>query len=342
MRTEIGSEFWSALRLNEINGLFPEETVWFQSGRSALSYIIADIMCKYNVKTVGMPSWCCESMIRPFVANGLEICFYDVYVDETNAFIQNVNSAFHCDVLLLMDYFGFGQGSEVPEYKGIVIRDITHSLLGMHSRKADYCFGSLRKWCGIATGGFAYSTKEWSDCNIICPADSHYVELRKCAMEKKAGYIKGFYNDKGYLDIYRQAEQYLEKISDAGIFGASLEDVESAQRIDVCEMRERRRRNAKVLMEELKDIILFSELDFDDCPLFVPIVVPKENRAGLRNKLIEKEIYCPIHWPLSALHQINAVAQDIYEREISLVCDQRYEAKDMERLAYEIKKYLGV
>lgn len=342
MRTEIGSEFWNVPVTDERNKLFPEETLWFQSGRSALSYIIADIMHKHNVETVGMPSWCCESMIRPFAVSGLKVCFYDVFVDKMNTFVQRVDSVFDCDVILLMDYFGFCKSPDVSGYKGIVIKDITHSIFGTRSKEADYCFGSLRKWCGIKTGGFAYAKEKWSSNNIIRQVDLHYVELRKNAMVKKADYISGIHNDKEYLNIYQQAEQYLEDNSDMCILGADKTDIELAQKIDVQKVKECRRQNARVLLEELKDIVMFSELDSSDCPLFVPIIVPKRNRTELRNELIKKEIYCPVHWPLSHFHQISAVATDVYESEISLVCDQRYGVSDMERLAQEIKNYFGV
>ena len=64
-----------------------------------------------------------------------------------------------------------------------------------------------------------------------------------------------------------------------------------------------------------------------DCPLFVPIVVSK-NRNKVRQKLIEHKIYCPVHWP----HPNVACESNLYDLELSLVCDQRYTERDMERI----------
>ena len=74
----------------------------------------------------------------------------------------------------------------------------------------------------------------------------------------------------------------------------------------------------------------------NDCPLFVPILY--KNRNELREYLIKKEIYCPIHWPKP--FKENEISNLLYEKEISLVCDQRYTADDMKRIVKEIKGFI--
>lgn len=102
--------------------------------------------------------------------------------------------------------------------------------------------------------------------------------------------------------------------------------------LDVDLIKEHRRRNAKMLMDAFKDLLLFPEMRDMDCPMFVPIMVPDGKREELRKYLIEKEIYCPIHWPLSEYHKENMKKDKIYQSELSLVCDQRYDADDMRRM----------
>ena len=65
-----------------------------------------------------------------------------------------------------------------------------------------------------------------------------------------------------------------------------------------------------------------------DCPLFVPIVIAKEKRNAIRKKLIDNQIYCPVHWP----HPNAECQSNLYEMELSLVCDQRYNGDDMKRI----------
>lgn len=65
----------------------------------------------------------------------------------------------------------------------MVIRDITHSIFSKEYHDADYYFGSLRKWAGFKTGGFAYG--EWKKSLDIASYDKQYVSLRTEAMKKK-------------------------------------------------------------------------------------------------------------------------------------------------------------
>ena len=44
--------------------------------------------------------------------------------------------------------------------------------------------------------------------------------------------------------------------------------------------------------------------------------------------MIERKIYCPIHWP-----EVKGTNAGIRENELSLVCDQRYDARDMNYMA---------
>ena len=73
--------------------------------------------------------------------------------------------------------------------------------------------------------------------------------------------------------------------------------------------------------------------------MFVPIFVPKNRRNELKQYLINNEIYCPIHWPVSKFHQLDDKTQYIYENELSLVCDQRYIEEDMYRMVKTIKQF---
>lgn len=332
MKREIGSEFWDVPIIYGGNDLFPESTQWFLSGRSALQAIIKELK---DCHTVAMPSWCCDSMVKPFVDAGYEIHFYPVYFDQ--GLVQEIN--YDADVLFLMDYFGYS--ATVPNlsaYKGIVIRDVTHSLLSKFYTDADYYFGSLRKWCGVWTGGYAW-TRDGHKLMMGSSDDHGYVELRKQAMQQKAEYISGNRTDKDYLKIFDAAEEALERV---GIAPADRRDVELAGKLDVECIRTKRRSNAKVLRRAFPDWLIFPEMADTDCPMFVPVLVPDGKRNDLRRHLINNEIYCPIHWPVSEYHKLNARTEIIYQNELSLVCDQRYTEEDMYRMVETIKAFMEV
>lgn len=331
MNREIGSEFWDVPTIDQQNKLFPEFAQWFLSGRSALQAIITDLG---EARSVSLPSWCCDSMIKPFADAGLEIHFYPVYWSE-GRLIQEWS--FDCDVLFLIDYFGYtGAIPDLSGFKGTVVRDVTHSIFSTTYSDADYYFGSLRKWCGVWTGGYAWA-KDGHRLETMEQNNQGYTELRMRAMAEKTEYISGGREDKGYLRIFEEAEETLEHV---GIVRAADRDIGLAQRLDVEEIRKRRRVNAEVLRKTFPDWLIFPHLSSADTPMFVPISVPDGKRDILRRHLIKNEIYCPVHWPVSEYHKLDERTAYIYQNELSLVCDQRYTEDDMYRMVETIKEYM--
>lgn len=354
---EIGSEFWDVPTCDDENNLFPENAEWFLSGRSALRAIIRDIeknrarnvesprslRSTKSVSHVALPSWCCDSIIKPFLDARIEVLFYSVYF--ANDLIQDIR--FDCDILLLMDYFGYSsQPPNLSDYEGVVIRDVTHSIFSNTYSDADYYFGSLRKWCGFWTGGFAWTRDKHS--LLLTPSQeiesgehtkifvNDYVTFREKAMKVKERYINGLEAKKDYLAIFNEAEMYLEESVD--VLPSTERDIQLAKRLNTDNIKKQRRANAYVLMENLpREWLIFPKMKDTDCPMFVPILVPHRNE--LKTYLIENEIYCPVHWPMSEFHgNLDEGTAFLYENEISLVCDQRYGEEDMERAIKIIKR----
>lgn len=323
---EIGSEFWKIPVTKNMNTLFPKSTKWFLSGRNALTAIIREIKKSIKMHTVAVPSWCCDSMIVPFLQEGVEVHFYPVYYRE--GLVQEINE--NCDVLFLMDYFGYT--TNLTSSHPCTIRDVTHSLFSHQYDDAKYYFGSLRKWCGTKTGGYA-----WGIEPIFDGKEKRYIELRTVAMCKKEDYITGKINNKDYLKIYEKAEKRLDEIS--GVYCAFQDDVTAACHLDTTSIRVQRRKNARVLMNAFTDQLIFPSLFMEDCPLFVPILVPDEKRDNLRRYLIRHDIYCPVHWPVSKYHKLMERELYIYQNELSLVCDQRYTEEDMYRIVEVIENF---
>ena len=336
MLNEIGSEFWNVPTTNRVHNFLLSSIQWFLSGRSALQAIITEL--KYK-KTVAMPSWCCDSMVKPFLDAGINVHFYPVYYK--HGLIQELQ--FNCDILYIMDYFGYsGTKLDLSCYNGTVIRDVTHSIFSKSYSDSDYYYGSLRKWCGVWTGGYAWAQDGYQ---MMIPAgdDCGYTALRKKAMEMKSNYISDTFDykdnirKKKYLSIYSEAEEILENIE---IAPASERDIVLAYELDIDFIKERRRTNALILMNELSEQLMFPFLEKDDCPLFVPILVPYGKRDDLRRYLIQHDIYCPVHWPVSQYHKlVDDKVEFIYKNELSLICDQRYTEEDMFRIVDTIRDF---
>ena len=327
---EIGSEFWDVPLGKTCNQIFPISTQWYISGRSALQAIIMEIE---DFHTVALPSWCCDSIIQPFIDAGKEIHFYPVYWKD--GLIQEID--LNRDVLFIMDYFGYtNQTIDLSGYRGTVVRDVTHSIFSFTYLDADYYFGSLRKWCGVWTGGYAWTRNEHK-LPIGEKDDGPYAALRNMAMNMKRNYIEGN-GDKGYLKFFEDAEDCLENI---GVAPAEDRDIKLALKLDIEGTRRARRTNAEVLRKAFPDWLVFPEMRDSDCPMFVPVFVPDGKRDALRRYLIEHEIYCPVHWPASEYHKLDEKTEYLYKNELSLVCDQRYAVEDMNRMVEMIHEFIG-
>ena len=335
MQTEIGSEFWDIPLTEKENHIFDKAT-WFVSGRAAFRSILKQIKIENAVLKplkVALPSYLCESMIEPLIKENVEYKFYSVSFKD-GFFRCNYSNIDDCNIILVIDYFGYETlASDYPRFGKIVIRDLTHSIFVKDYTDADYYFGSLRKWAGFLCGGFAWK----NEGRLFEPAEAlnDYVALRKRAMDLKKDYITKKIDSKDYLNLYHNAEGLLENCD---IAISDSEGIKKAKHLDIEFIKVTRRNNAAVLIDGLADICLITSLNPNDCPLFVPIVI--DEREKFRKYLIDRNIYCPIHW-LKPYKDKNE-SDDLYERELSLVCDQRYSINDMKKIVSTVKEFMEI
>lgn len=352
---EIGSEFsMPNLSLKPIENSVYEmisslgnDRKFLFSGRTAIDYILQDI--ESNLDSVYMPSYCCDSMLQPFVDRGIEIVFYSVFFEQGEVKYE-IDYTKQVDLFFGMSYFGF-QCSNMDEImrafrmkKVLVIEDITHRLFSKfsHCEAADYLVASIRKWLPIATGGVAMKIeKTFKDYKLNEPS-KELIEKKSKAMKLKKEYLASENIEeivkKQYLNLFAEFNRGLNsKYKNIAIDFLSESILKC---IDVSELRKTRVQNAKYIYENLKDSntieLMFKVLNLEtDCPLFVPIKVDNKVRHKLKSFLIANSIYCPVHWPISNMVDSNSVNINIYEQEFSLICDQRYEILDME---YQLNK----
>lgn len=368
---EIGSEFWKSGKQH-----IQQNETFYLVGRTALDAIIKDVVKSYNITSALLPSYCCHTMIEPFLINGINVRFYDVYVNKYNALIADIPSPRKSEMLYIMKYFGDtelcyeGEGKSLSGWTTSV-EDLTHScfskeafhvgdsveyttgysenayLMGRSSAEyvaPDYWFTSYRKWFGVA--GIAVAGKR----NGKLPEPRRgqnrvYSVLRNQAFSLKQQYIDGkSVKKQEFLDIFRQTERLLGE--DYRDFGVGYEEIYDLFRFmdGIEDVHCKRRGNANILIDGLagvEGIKVF--VDFQDdkkCPLFVPVIVEGGMRDSLRNYLVSKDIYCPVHWPLWDQHEgLSERAVKLYEQELSIVCDQRYDGDDMERTIQLVKGY---
>lgn len=342
---EIGSEFWTA----EITAAYSKNTKTYLSGRTALTAIILDLKAR-GAKSVLLPAFCCQSMIEPFLRQGMKINFYPVWKNESRLTFS-LEKVFGFDAVLLVNFFGFMSlemqaAIEVCQNAGkITILDLTHAVFSDEKKySADYLFGSYRKWTGIE-GGFASGrfqdrlfSWEWNEIG------SKYLMLRNEARLTKTEFVAGGYRDnrlrEKHLALFEQAEDLLDR---EYLCDTDEKNKEQLNRLDSDYIIKKRRENAATIYTAFSQLErclpVFSEYAADDVPLTVPILVMDGHRDSLRAFLRERGVFCPIHWPLSPLHKVEQETMKLYREELSLVCDQRYNVADMERMMEIVKQW---
>lgn len=316
------------------------------SGRSALGQIIDDILIKKKVDKAYLPAYSCISMVLPFIRRKISVEFYEVdYKDDRLRVDIQLNPEY--DIFFFMQYFGETTNrreyskalSYCKEHDISVIENITHSLLGdrRFRYEPDYSFASLRKWFAIPSGGIAYKTGDFFAQEATFSSDVE-VRMQLEAMQMKTQYLKGEIDEK---------EKFLRRMKD---FEVSLADFDSDLTMDsfslvflklrsIDEVKEQRKKNARYLFDQLRSVenikFLMPFPNFDtETPLFVPLVIDKDKRDQLRDYLADHDVYLPVHWPRHF-----GLAVGLKDRELSLVCDQRYTPQDMEYMVSLIKNW---
>lgn len=347
MGREIGSEFW--IGKNETNDTDIEIPYWLKrfgnviltsSGRGAISLILDQI--DPRVKKVLLPSYVCDSVIIPFEKAGYELIYYDLdeHLTPQNIEIENVDIG----VFFHMGYFGFPTNEKLVDLISklrskfvVIVEDVTHTLFSNYPRliKNDFVIGSIRKWFGLPSGGFLASDK--INYDKLADPPSEFIDLRVASLYLKFEYSRTMnksLKDK-YLEGFRKAEQMLDE--DSLFYRIDRLSEKIIRDIDFKFIEKTRRSNFEFLLKHLKEVrgieLIFKNIKNDVIPMFFPIYV-NHHRDKLRSDLIAKEIFCPIHWPISNQLEdcLSSTTKNIYDSILSIPCDQRYGINDMKRI----------
>lgn len=337
---EIGSEYWlEDNKIEQQKVKNDNKKVFLLSGRTAIDYALNTIQHSKKINKVYFPSYCCQSMIDPFIERNIDIDFYTVSFKK-GQLIYEIDCEKECDIFFAMNYFGFSQyGMDyfIEKFKNknvCVIEDMTHSLLSerKYNKNSDFIVASLRKWFPIMSGGVLINnTSKHLDTSKL-QDNKKYIKLKEHAMIEKKKYITNEKQDnkEEFLKEFSKTEEILNE--DYKNYSMDKKSYSILNSIDINEVIKKRRNNAKVIYEYLKNqnkIEYLKNINLkEDTPLFVPIFLNNQKRNELKIKLIENNIYFANHWEIPK--QLKEKCQkDIYNLELSLICDQRYTTTDI-------------
>ncbi|MEG1790801.1 MAG: sugar transferase [Clostridia bacterium] len=346
MEKEIGSSFVFGAE-NKGNGLRvvtdKKNLTLVNSGRNAIKVVLQ----QEKVKKAFIPIFTCESVIKAFVDEGIEIEYYDVdkQLNIKKGLYKKISLQKNKSIVYLQNYFCSynldGVKKKLKKYKNVVVvEDITHSMLD--NRKfvnADYYVGSIRKWAGVWEGGIVFSN---SDIVIETASDNCLVDkLTNVAALQKEYYLNGKLEIK---KIFREKLSDIEHIFDfketQSIAQQTKQLMECVDFENIAKIRKENYYNLGLMLTEFNVVKPIFEIDVGkSVPLYFPVYA--DDREKLQKYFCENKIYCPIIWPKSnfAVENCNSEADYIYKHILCFPIDQRYNIDDMKKIFKVLEEY---
>lgn len=347
--------FFSFEMLNEeennfFENLYPIEgdIRYLMSGRCAIYYALEDLKLTDKKQVAYVPIYTCETVLDPFIKAGYQLIFYGIDRDMRPIFDYSLIDKI--SVISICGYYGFCNYDrnfvKICSDRGVkVIEDATHSIFSSDGINpyCDYVVGSLRKWIGVPSGGFAIKTTGKFSLSLIEPDETH-LAMRSNSMTVKKNILKNpsKYNDQELIDansIFWDAELMLRKIFDS--YRSDEQSVFIMKHFDVQSLIEKRRSNYQYLLDNIAHNarleIIFPVLPKETVPSHFTIYA--KDRNTIQKFLMENGVQTTAYWPKGPL--INLDGHDdaayIYDHVLSIPCDQRYDLKDMQYICDLLK-----
>ena len=345
--TVVGGDF-------SIDELFDSyETI--ATGRSGLKLILDTLRGDMN-PTALLPSYLCGSILQAFQACNISVSFYRVRSD-LSIDIEDLVRQFENikpGVLLFINYFGFPVGvleqQIIRELKSAcwVIEDcVQGSLIEQASpvvgNLGHFVLTSFRKYLFLPDGGLVLSRTNHNFPKLP-PAQGNFVTYRLLGKHLRYLYLNDSLSlpefEIAFLNLFEKAEQEL----DAQIPLMSMSVVSRQLLSQVClnNVICARRRNFSILLDRFVQqktwssigVPVFPGLPEGVSPLAFPIQIDGRIRNRIRQKLMDMNVFCPIHWHLPEEIQSDHFVESklLSEQILSIPIDQRYTPADMQEM----------
>lgn len=306
----------------------------YSTGRSALYSILMHIGGEH--RKILLPEYLCDSITKTVIDAGWEYVFYQL--DESlHICVDSKLRNKEFDAILLINYFGVVNVTKDVEIirkerkEIFIIEDDVQAYYSLFNTSADFAFTSLRKWFSCPDGAQLYVNKQQQikPCIAMNNTWSQY-KLAGNLLKQHSEYIE----DALFLSLLDKGEELLEQGYLSPCSDASKQIIAN---LNFDKIADQRKHNAKILHYELEKIGIRHLYSDDSVPLFIPIFI--DERDELRKSFFSKEIFTPVHWPKT--NDCLNGDSNLYNQELSLICDQRYGEIDMMRQIDVIKVYMN-
>ena len=339
MATVIGGEFKIPMAGIETKKN-PTMVFFFASGRGAFAAILRKIIVdKDAIQEWGgvvLPDYLCSSITQVCIDEKISYQFYhikdDLLPDEEDLLTKLEDNK----VVLLISYFGMinveNIANRIKKHNSnvVIIIDDVQNFYSQYSESNfwDYRFNSYRTWFAVRDGA-----------QVFCKSgaiDLPHAKNTFAQYKFSGNVLKNFSDwveDNLCLDLIGKGEEILDTDYNCECSKISRHLI---PQLPFEEIKSKRMENASFLHDELEKLGIKHTYNPESVPLFIPVFL--ENRSEVRKKMFSNNIFTPVHWPYESDKLNGTIKNQLYETEISLICDQRYSLEDMKRQIEVLEK----
>jgi len=302
----------------------PYNHYFTDSGRSSLRLFLRS--SDFKEKKYLIPNFFCNIIEEVLKEEGVEYDFYNT-MDTLRIDTDSISSKTY-DVLYIINYFGMIQELDTIDISSkIIIEDNVFftDFRNTGKYKFWYAFNSFRKITKLSDGSLIKTNLD-IDNNIILPDEAPFVKEKTIAKEIKYNYINNQIGaEDEYISKFEKAEETLNK--QKSIFRISNKSLFLLFKISQDNQTEKKR--------YLKLKKIFSLYSFNHHVEYYSFFMIKlQNRDKLKQYLIKREVYLPIHWPESS--QKNS----LYSEVISIPLFAQYKEEEFNHMIDSIEEFL--
>lgn len=270
-------------------------------GYFSLLAIIDDLKLRKNRDIFLLPSYLCETMLKPFEIRQIKYDFYRVDsqlkpdFDHIKSLIQSGGKA-----ILFIDYMGVSQKEHISpfielfrKFKVKIIQDCVQVIdIKKNNIYGDYLFNSFRKTTPFE--GSVIISKAPMNIYYNRSINFKFVFLKRVAQILRYTYLNyNFGKSSLFLLIFEKAEKFYYSHK---IFKLPKLNKHLIKKIDFNLLKKRHLCAYKFLETKIPNIMSFSIKNKDFIPFGAMMISSERNK--LRYSLIKNNIFCPIHWVL--------------------------------------------
>jgi hypothetical protein len=306
-------------------------TLW-GSGRDALRALLRFGRGELGFRRILVPSFVCREVVAA-LARDIEVARYDDAPDDPPPLRV---AARRGDVLLLVNTWGGRKAARI-ETDAVVVEDHTHDPLSewAFASAADYAVASLRKTLPLPDGGVLWSPAGRALPAERSPTDRHARTAmeRLLAMALKRDYLEGGAVDKAEFRALAAATE--AAMGTGEVSGISATSRSRLPTLPSRRWRERRARNLETFRAAFG---LLPGVRLLEAPFAATLQFESATaRERVRRALIEASVYPAVLWPLEEDACVPPAHIELSRRVLSLHCDYRYDAADMQRVASAVR-----